>query len=86
VDRGVASEEHWTSALAATGALELPIELAAESCEMGSHAGAWPLRVHRLAQDHAISCYDASYLLLAQNRGVPVACDDTSLCRAARDE
>ena len=65
--------------------LRLPIQVAAETCELGTEHGAWPLRVHQLAQAHTLSSYDASYVLLAHHRGLPIASDDGAVQRAARE-
>ena len=65
--------------------LRLPIRVAAETCEVGSEPEAWPLRVHRLARDHSLTSYDASYVLLAQVRGIPLASDDSAMNRVARE-
>ncbi len=41
-------------------------------------------RLSQLAIDHTLSVYDATYLELAQRRGLPLACKDGALCSAAR--
>ena len=66
------------------GLLRLPILVAAETCELGAEERSWPLRVHEIAQEHALSSYDASYVLLAHHRRLPMATDDEALRRAAR--
>jgi predicted nucleic acid-binding protein len=38
----------------------------------------------QLAQDHALSAYDAACLELAERRGLPLATFDRDLIRAAR--
>lgn len=65
--------------------LQLPVHVAAETCELSSEPEAWPLRVHRLARDHSLTSYDASYVLLAQLRGIPLASDDSAMNRVARE-
>jgi predicted nucleic acid-binding protein len=39
-----------------------------------------------LAQRHRLTAYDAAYLLLARERGLPLASADRALCRAAEAE
>lgn len=49
-----------------------------------SHAADDPAAVHAAAHRHRLSAYQASYLVLAQRLGVPLATTDPALANAAR--
>ena len=65
--------------------LRLPIALAAETCAWGFGASSWPSGVHQLALERNLTTYDACYVLLALQRGLPIASDDRDVLRAARE-
>lgn len=67
-----------------TRLLELPIDLADETCELGPEEEQWIPSVHRLAQERKLTAYDAAYVLLAVRRRLPLASSDDRLLQAAR--
>lgn len=48
------------------------------------HSGDDPVAVHAAARRHNLSAYQASYLVLAERRGLPLATADSALANAAR--
>ena len=50
---------------------------------VGAGGAAWMREVRVLARDHGLSSYDASYLHLAKNEGIPLATLDGKLRQAA---
>lgn len=60
--------------------LSLPIQVAAESAELSR---GWAQATFDLAHAQQLSSYDASYLLLAIRRSLPLASDDGSVRRVA---